>query len=75
MPNPYNPDQDRANRSTPYQSPGSNPAHPGEYHKGDAAFQIPWWVILVLFFMGVWPAALILILLNQIGRASCRERV
>ena len=68
MPNPYNPDQDRANRSNPDQSPGSNPAHPGEYHKGDAAFQIPWWVILVLFFMGAWPVALILILLNQLLR-------
>ncbi|MDD6320388.1 MAG: 5-bromo-4-chloroindolyl phosphate hydrolysis family protein [Oscillospiraceae bacterium] len=63
MPNPYNPNQDRAQRSEPY-----NTSRPGEYHKGDAAFQIPIWVIVLMFFIGAWPVALILFLLNHLFR-------
>ena len=63
MPNPYDPNQDRTQRSEPYKTSRS-----GEYHKGDAAFQIPIWVIVLMFFIGAWPVALILFLLNHLFR-------
>lgn len=62
MPNPYREDQDRSDRYSPYQAADhhrtSRPARSG-------SFLIPWWVILITFFIGAWPVSIILILLNR----------
>lgn len=69
-PNPYNQDQDRARQQPPYSQPGgARPDASQEYHKGDAAPQIPWWVVLIAFCMA-WPVGIAMIIINQLLRAG-----
>ena len=36
----------------------------GEYHRGDAPFQFPWWAIVGAFVVGAWPVGLVFIGVN-----------
>ena len=49
---------------------GSDPRYqnryttPGEYRRGDAPFQFPWWAIVGAFVVGAWPVGLAFIGVN-----------
>lgn len=45
----------------------------GEYHKGDAPFQFPWWAI-VIAFIAWWPMGFVLLLCNRLLRSSSSRR-
>lgn len=84
MPNPYNEDQNRNRNYdyhyTYNSQNGQNGQNDGpepmrqtprdeqQYHRGDGVFQIPWWVIMVSFFMGLWPISIAMLIINDLSK-------
>ena len=70
MPTPYYDDQDG---HRPAGSPRTRPSRVPErqqYRRGDAPFQIPLWVVIVTFCLGMWPVSIVLLLLNYLLRTG-----
>lgn len=53
----------------PYAPNGQYNAY-GQYRQGDAPFQFPWWAILIAFMLGMWPVALVFLVLNTVFKKS-----
>lgn len=70
MPNPYDEEQNRRHAQRyPYSGSGSRYQNQYDrYHKGDSVPQIPWWVIILTFFMGIWPVSIALAFINLLLR-------
>lgn len=68
MPNPYDEEQNRRHAQRyPYSGSGSRYQNQYDrYHKGDSVPQIPWWVIIITFFMGIWPVSIALVVINAL---------
>lgn len=58
--------------SNPYYQapPPRRPDRRDEYRRGDAPYQIPWWVLLICFCLGMWPVSLILLGVNYLLRTG-----
>lgn len=58
--------------SNPYYQapPPRRPDRSDEYRRGDAPYQIPWWVLLICFCLGMWPVTLILLGVNYLLRTG-----
>ena len=41
-----------------------------EYRKGDGPTQIPWWIIIVGFCIGLWPLSVAAIVINSMARSG-----
>ena len=72
MPNPYDEEQNRRHAQR-YPYSGSGPRYQNQYdryHKGDSVPQIPWWVIILTFIMGIWPVSIALAIINLLLRSG-----
>ena len=58
--------------SNPYYQapPPRRPGQRDEYRRGDAPYQIPWWVLLICFCLGMWPVSLVLLGVNYLLRTG-----